>query len=273
MRFAHWLMKFALVTAPDNRAEWAHAMFAEFAALDDRNANRFAWAAGCVGTALAWRLRASAPYLVALAALPILWNTLIASLIFQASTTYAFSRPISQEEMGSLWLAVDGAGTQFTLFLMSAVLCVYQPRHSLISVMVLWLATTGVSFLSMFGPEFAPLVLNAPFSSENNHPALPNVVMALTFSGADMWPTVVGGFAGWAFARGKRGAVVASAVLALALIVGFADFFINPGQTNEAYTIFTMTSYTITSAALMVAIVLFSVTAMRGLRRVWQAAG
>lgn len=269
MNFAHVLMKLALITAPDNRIAWAHAMSAEFAALDR---NRVAWAAGCLGAAFTWRVQSMALYLVALATLPILWNVVIGTAIFAASTTYAFSRPIGQEEMGRLWMAISGAGTQCTFFLMAAFLCAYRPRYALVSVVTLWLATTGVTFLSTFAPAFAPLVLNAPFSAENNHPALPNIVMALAFAGADMWPVVVGGLAGWAFARGRSGVLAASALLALALMLGFANFFMNPGNDEPAYMIFTMTADTIVSAALLFAIIFSSVAAARDLRRAWRSA-
>lgn len=271
MNIAHWLMKLARVAAPDNRAEWAHAMSAEFAALD-HSANHIAWAAGCLGTVVMWRLQASALYLILLAALPILWNVAISTLIFMASTSYAFSQPITQHEMGNLWMALGGAGNQATLLLISAALCAYRPQTALISAIVLWLATSGWTFLSIFTPEFAPLLANAPFSSENNHPALPNVVMALTFAGGDMWPVVVGGFAGWAFARRRRFAVAASATVAFALTLGFADFFLDPGETDVVLRTFDTAAYALTAAALILAIMAFSVTTARDIRRAWNAA-
>ncbi len=272
MNIAHWLMKLARVAVPNTRAEWAYAMSVEFAALD-RNANHFAWAAGCLGTVIVWRLQASALYLMLLAALSVLWNVAISTLIFMASTSYAFSQPISQHEMGHLWMALSGAGNQATLLLISAALCAYRPQYALISAIVLWLATSGANFFSMFAPHFAPLLTNAPFSSENNHPALPNVVMALTFAGSDMWPVVVGGFAGWAFARGKRLAVAASATVALALILGFSEFFLNPGETDPVLSTFTTAAYTFTAAALILAIMASSVAATREIRRAWRSAG
>lgn len=271
MNIARWLMKLARVAAPDNHAEWTRAMFAEFAALD-HDANHIAWAGGCLGTAVMWRLQASALYLISLAALPILWNVAISTLIFVASTSYAFSQPISQHEMGHLWMALSGAGNQATLLLISATLCAYRPQYALISAIVLWLATTGATFLSMFGPEFARLLTSAPFSSENNHPALPNVVMALIFVGSDMWPVVVGGFAGWAFARGKRLAIAASAAVVLAIALGFAEFFLNPGEGDLVLRTFTEATYTLTAAALILAIMASLVTAAREIRRAWNAA-
>lgn len=271
MNIAHWLMRLARVAAPATRAEWAHAMSAEFAALD-RSANQIAWAAGCLGTVVMWRLRASALYLILLAALPILWNVAISTLIFMASTSYAFSQPISQHEMGNLWMAISGAGNHATLLLISAALCAYRPQYALISVIVLWLATSGANFLSMFAPQFAPLLINAPFSSKNNHPAVPNVVMALIFAGGDMWPVVVGGFAGWAFARRKRLAVAASATVAFALILGFAEFFLNPGETDPVLSIFATAAYTLTAAALILAIMVSLIATTREIRRAWRSA-
>jgi hypothetical protein len=271
MTIAHWLMKLVRVVTPDNRAEWARAMSAEFAALD-RKAGHIAWAAGCLATAGMWRLQASALYLALLAALPVLWNVAISTLIFMASTSYAFSQPISHEEMGRLWLALSGADTQAAMLLVSAALCAYRPQHALFSVLVLWIATGGAPFLTMFGPEFAPLLANAPFSSENNHPALPNIVMALTFAGGDMWPVVLGGFAGWAFALGTRSAVAASAAIAFALILGFTEFFLNPGETDPLLSTFATAAYSLTAATLILAIAASSVSATRKFLRVWTAA-
>lgn len=271
MTIAHWLMKLARVSAPANRAEWAHAMSAEFEALD-RNANQIAWAAGCLSTVFAWRLQASALYLVALVALPALWNVAISRLIFSASTTYAFSQPISQEKMGQLWMALNGAGMQSTLFVITAALCAYRPRYAIVSALVLWLATTGATFLTMFGPQFAHLIVTAPFSAENNHPALPNILMALVFAGADMWPIALGALAGWAFARGKRFAFFAAGIAAVGLTIAFVDFFTNAGEGNSARMVFGMITQTSTCAAFLLAIVWSSYAAVRDFGRAWRAA-
>lgn len=271
MTFAHWLMKLALVTAPEDRNEWARAMAAEFASLDG-DANRVAWAAGCVSTAFGWRLRDSAVYLLALVALPVLWNVILLTVIFSASTAYAFSQPIGQREMGNLWMAISGATTQSTMFVMSAALCAYRPRYAIVSVVVLWVATSGASFIAMFWPSFAPLLANAPFSTENNHPAVPNVVMALSFFGADMWPVVLGGFAGWAFARGRGGAMIAAGVLAFAIVMGFTSFFSNPGDFHPVYATLGMTAVPAICAALLLAIVVSAFNALRDVQRAWRAA-
>ncbi|MBT9444737.1 MAG: hypothetical protein IV086_03450 [Hyphomonadaceae bacterium] len=270
MNFAHWLMKFARAAAPDNRAEWTDAMSAEFATLE-RNANQVAWAAGCLGTVVMWRLQASALYLIALTALSVMWNIAIGKLIVMASASYAFSQPISQEEMGDLWMTLVDVGKQATLFLIAAALCAYRPRYALVSATILWLATTGANFLSMFGPEFALLLANAPFNAENNHPALPNVVMALIFAGNNMWPVVVGGFAGWAFAHGKRPVAAVSAGT-LALLLGFAEFRLDPGDSDPVLSTFSMAAYTLIAAALILALITSSVATLRDFRRAWNEA-
>lgn len=272
MTFADWLMKLALVTAPENRSEWAHAMSAEFGALEEGN-NHIAWASGCLGSALTWRLQVSAVYLLALVALPVIWNVFISTAIFAASTSYAFAQHMSQQEMGQLWMAISGAGNQSTLFLISASLCACRPRYAVVSVIVLWLSTTGALFVTMFGPTFAPLLASAPFSSENNNPALPNVVMAFAFAGADMWPVVLGGFAGWAFVRGKTGTVIAAGVLAFAFIFGFTSFFSNPGEASPVYGFLAITAAPAICAGFLLAIVASSFNAARDLQRAWRAAG
>lgn len=269
MTLAHWLMKLTLVAAPRDRTEWAHAMAAEFAALD-RNANHISWVAGCLGAVFMWRLQASALYLVALAALPVLWNSVISSLIFDWSTDYAFAQSISQEEMGHLWMALDGAGVQVTLLLIAAALSVYRPQYALITALGLWLATTGAGFISTFWPGFETALLTAPFSSENNNPALPNIIMALFFFGADLWPVVLGSFLGWAFARGKRGLALPGSSIALALVI--AEYAINPGESPPALTAFTMISEITASAALIIAAPIAAFMAARNFRNAWRAA-
>lgn len=271
MTIAHWLMKLARVAAPENRTEWAHAMSAEFDALDEKS-NRTAWAAGCVSTVFAWRLQASALYLIALIAIPVLWNVAISTLIFMAATSYAFAQPISQEEMGELWMSISFAGTHITMFVFAAALSAYRPRYALFSAIVLWIATTGATFITMFGPDFARLVSTAPFSTENNHPALPNVVMALIFLGGDVWAVAMGGFAGWAFARGKRYTWTAMAAINAALAIGFAQFFFDPDKTTSILSPISNIAFTTIAAAFLLAILWSLYTTTRDLNRAWRAA-
>lgn len=71
-RIADWIMQAAVRGAPQQRAEWARAMEAEFAQL---RSGRIAWALGCWFTAAGWRLKPELGYVVALFATPVLLHT------------------------------------------------------------------------------------------------------------------------------------------------------------------------------------------------------
>ncbi len=271
MTIAHWLMKLARFAAPENRTDWAHAMSAEFAALD-ASAKRTAWAAGCLSTVFAWRLQASALYLFALVALSVLWNVALGFWIFEASTTYAYDQDIPQLQQGRLWMALSGVATQSIVFVMSAALCAYRPRYAIVTIAAVWLGTTGASFSAMFAPNFLPLIISAPFSTVDNHPAVPNIVMAFIFFGGDMWPAICGALAGWALARGKRYTSAASAILAVTLIASFVNFITDPKEGYSLIAAFNMAVTSIVCAAFLAAMIWSLYTSTRDLNRAWRAA-
>ena len=116
------LMRCAALLAPREKAEWLHAMRAEFAAAGDAHA--FSWATGCVGTSLLWRARAEAIYVVAL---------VVAIMAYEPVYIFAIENVIGEDHPTEYFMHMVHATEFLYLGLATFLLGIYRPRRLLLT--------------------------------------------------------------------------------------------------------------------------------------------
>ena len=172
---ARVLMWIAGVLTPASKAEWRTAMETEFQALDDGRGS-LGWAAGCLGAALGWRLRAEIVFLAALAS-TIVVTGWITGLIFFAVIDHA-------DLGGFSWLPVFTAAQQISYGLVCFGLALFWPgRAALIGFAVL---------LTVMGAAMGSFFLSIVFRDGATGPTLSAVGDGLMFLGMEMWSSLLG---------------------------------------------------------------------------------
>ena len=184
---ARLLMRFAGVVTPARKAEWRTAMESEFEALAGGSGS-FGWAAGCVGAALGWRLRAEAVFLITLAAV-----VMVASVLYTALFLFVVEA-FRTSDMS--WMAAFTVGQHVLLGAFCFILAMTWPRRAAVIGLVLPLTVSSGSM-----PGFAWVILN---HEGGTFPTLEAFGSALMFLGGEMWSSLLGAALGCWLSKARK---------------------------------------------------------------------
>ncbi|MFT3724555.1 MAG: hypothetical protein QM773_13335 [Hyphomonadaceae bacterium] len=125
------LMGCAALLAPRDKAEWLHAMRAEFAMAG--NAQALSWAAGCLGTSLLWRIREEAVFLIAIT---------VVIMAYEPAIIFAIEHVIGEHSPVDYLFGMTHLTEQTYLALATFFLGIYRPRRLLLTAALMPLSTT-----------------------------------------------------------------------------------------------------------------------------------
>lgn len=183
------LMALAAALTPASRADWSRAMRQEFEALPDGH-GALGWAAGCVGAALGWRIRAEMPFGFGFVVAVLTGSWLLFPLIFH------LMYPVFAPD----WVGpVSTANTTLRALTCFALALAWPRRAILAGLFVPLLWQDGAMprfFLVMFEPVFSN-----PWVRPSNHPEVLTALYAFQFLFDEMWPCLIGAALGWGASR------------------------------------------------------------------------
>lgn len=146
---------------------------------------------GSIAAALCWRLRSDTAYVTALVGL------IAAAWWLDGARWDQFPHPTTEQ-----FFALAAASPYLRLALPCLLLGIFRPDRTVLTLFVTLLLNASLAGQIATFP--LPMLAD-PFSSEGNHPNVPNVIMALIFSWSMFGAAVIGAAAGWTLARlGRR---------------------------------------------------------------------
>lgn len=155
MRMARWM-------APPSRDGWKAAMQGEFATIED-SGQALSWSAGCLTTALGWRLAVEAPLIAGLIA---------AALAVKAvHLAWFWTADVST----SAWVAQSAWVTGGLVVVACAAMTTLKPRRMWLISLAFPLLHDGGQWLAFMGEAIG----SAPFAWRDNNPQLPTLLLVV----------------------------------------------------------------------------------------------
>lgn len=184
---ARGLMRLAQWITPPSRDGWKAAMQGEFAAIEGRG-QALSWSAGCLTTALGWRLTVEAPLVAGMIAAALAVKAVYLAWFWTADVSTA------------AWVAQSAWVTGGLVVVACAAMTALKPRRMWLIGLAFPLLHDGGQWLAFMGEAIG----SAPFAWRDNNPQLPTLLLVLFALALQAGPGLVSALTAGGLARAIR---------------------------------------------------------------------
>ncbi len=203
-QIARFVMHMAMIVAPSKRSVWIQAMNGELCAMEDTG-ETLKWSAGCLLTAIGWRIRSEAFYILGLAFVPLAFHRIFgfagqkaSNFVLTGSIWPDIVDPFAYPNGPEIWMAMGTTVSHFGLALIAFALCLHRPGRTIFTGAAVWLMSP---YATMFASHTFPHILENLLVWKDGHPSIRDLTIVLTAAGFTIWSSMVGALAAWAVQR------------------------------------------------------------------------